>query len=376
MVGSAYAQDTDYVFTDIKRLPTTSVKNQSASGTCWAFSAVSFIESEMVRQGMKLKDVPDLSEMYVVNLVYKLKAKKYMRMHGTISFSGGGSFFDVFYVLKNYGFMPESAYSGLHYGSTSHNHHELDIVTKAYVESLKDEDHLTTAWFDGFKGIVDAYLGEIPDNFTYDGKTYTPRSFADDVVKLNPDDYVSITSYTHHPFYSKFAIEVPDDWLWGLSYNVTIDDLLRIADNAIDNGYTIAWGADVSEQFISFKKGVAVVPDLPMPDLVALERSHWMQSDYTKFHLDKPGKEKVITQEMRQIAFDNYSTTDDHGMHIIGKAKDQNGTEYFIVKNSWGETFKYDGYFYVSDAYFKYKTMNYVVHKDAIPADIRAKLGL
>ena len=377
MAQSQQQTDSGYVFTDVIRLPATSVKDQHASGTCWAFSTVSFLESEMMRNGVKLEDVPDLSEMFVVRKVYEQKAKKYIRMHGTIEFGGGGAFYDVLWVLKNYGMMPEKAYTGLHYGKKKHNHHELDKVLKAYVDALKDENELTTAWFQGYNGILDAYLGKVPEKFTYKGKEYTPRSFADNVVKLNADDYVSITSYTHHPFWTQFAIEVPDNWQWSLSYNVPMEDMVRIVDNALKNGYTVAWGADVSEPYFSYKNGVAVVPDLPMPDLVVTERRRWERSDKSsKYHLDKPGKEKKITQEMRQDAFDRFATTDDHGMHIIGLAKDQNGTEYYIVKNSWDTSNKYDGYIYVSKAYFEYKTMNFVVHKDAIPADLRKKMHI
>lgn len=318
----------------------------------------------------------DLSEMYIVRKTYEDKAQKYIRMHGSLNFGGGGSFYDVFYVYKNFGFMPESAYQGLNYGQPAHNHHEMDAVLKAYVDALKDEDILTTAWFNGFKGILDAYLGAVPDNFAYKGKTYTPRTFADEVVKINPDDYINITSFTHHPFYSKFAIEVPDNWLWGQAYNVTMDELVEIADNAIKNGYTIAWGADVSEVYFSHRIGVAVVPDLDIQELVVTERSRWEKVDNSKYNLDMPRTEKVITQDMRQTSFDNFKTTDDHGLHIVGLAKDQNGTEYYIVKNSWNTDNPYDGYVYVSKAFFKFKTMNFVVHKDAIPAGIKTKLKI
>lgn len=372
----AQTDTSGYQFTDVVRLPTTSVKDQYASGTCWAFSTVSFIESEMARKGTDIKNVPDLSEMFVVRKIYEQKAKKYVRMHGTMEFGGGGSFYDVFWVLKNYGFVPEDAYQGLNYGTKKHNHAELDKVLKAYVDVIKDEKKLTTAWFLGFNGILDAYFGKVPDNFNYTGKNYTPKTFASEVVKVNPDDYVSITSYTHHPFYKPFAIEVQDNWQWSLSYNVPMNDMVEIVDNALKNGYTIAWGADVSEAFFSYRNGVAVVPDLPMKDLVVTERSRWERPDKSKYHLDKPGAEKVITQEMRQNAFDNYGTTDDHGMHIIGDAKDQNGTEYYIVKNSWNTKNIYKGYVYVSKAYFLYKTMNFVVNKEAIPKNIRKKLNI
>jgi bleomycin hydrolase len=367
---------TGYKFTDIIRLPATSVKDQYASGTCWAFSTVSFLESEMARNGMNIKDVPDISEMYVVKKVYEQKAKKYVRMHGTIEFGGGGSFYDVIWTLKNYGMVPENVYPGLNYGTKKHNHAELDKVLKAYVDVLVKENKLTTAWFRGFDGILEAYLGKEPKSFQYKGKTYTPKSFAQQVIKLNPDDYVSITSYTHHPFYKPFALEVQDNWQWSKSYNVPMNEMVQIVDYALKHGYTVAWGADVSEPYFSYHNGIAVVPDLPMKDLVVTERSRWEKTNPKKYHLDKPGKEKTITQKMRQQAFDNYSTTDDHGMHIVGLAKDQNGTQYYIVKNSWNTNNPYKGYLYVSKAYFEYKTMNFLLNKNAIPKNIRKKLGL
>lgn len=373
--NNAFSQD-GYKFTDVKRLPTTSVKDQYASGTCWSFSGVSFIESEMTKLGTKLEDVPDISEMYIVRKCYEAKAEKYIRMHGTINFAGGGSFFDNFWCTKNYGLVPEEVYSGLNYGLTKHNHEELDKVLKAYIESLKDQSKLTTAWLAGFNGILDAYLGKVPENFTYKGKSYTPRTFADQVVKINPDDYISITSYSHHPFWKPFILEIPDNWIWEASYNVPMEDMIKIADYAINNGYTIAWGADVSEPYFSHKDGYAIVPDLPETELVRTERSRWESVDRTKMQLDKPGKEKSITQEMRQTAFNNFKTTDDHGMQIIGIAKDQNGTEYYIVKNSWNTDNPFGGYVYVSKAYFMYKTMNFVVHKNAIPADLKTKMGI
>ncbi len=373
----AKTDTTGYHFTDVIRLPTTSVKDQYRSGTCWAFSTVSFIESEMARMGMNIKDVPDLSEMYVVRKVYEQKAKKYVRMHGTIEFGAGGSFYDVLWVLKNYGFVPENVYRGLNYGTKKHNHGELDKVLKAYVDVLKDESKLTTAWFRGYDGILDAYLGNEPTNFTYKGKSYTPKTFAKEVVKVNPDDYVSITSYTHHPFYKPFAIEVQDNWQWSDSYNVPMNQMVEIVDNALKKGYTVAWGADVTEPYFSYSSGVAVVPDLPMNELFTSGTSHWRtKPNKAKYHLDKPGKEKVITQAMRQDAFNRYGTTDDHGMHIIGMAKDQNGKEYYIVKNSWNTKNIYKGYLYVSKAYFLYKTMNFLVNKNAIPKKIRKELNI
>jgi len=371
-------EDSGYVFKKIIEIPTTSVKDQYASGTCWAFSGVSFLESEMAKKNKeKIKNVPDISEMFIVRKTYEDKAIQYIRMHGNLNFGAGGSFADVFNVMDKYGLMPEEAYTGLNYGTKKHNHHELDKVLKAYVESLKDENHLTTAWFAGYCGILDAYLGKVPEKFTYNGKEYTPRSFADDYIKLKADEYLSFTSYTHHPFYKQFVLEVPDNWCWGQYYNIPMDDMVKIVDNALENGYSVLWAADVSEAYFSYTDGVAVVPDLPMKQLVVTERARWeRKNNKSKYHLDKPGKEKQITQEMRQQAFDNFETTDDHGMHIVGLAKDQNGTEYYIVKNSWAESNKYKGYIYVSKAFFKYKTMDFSVNKNAVPDKILKKLEI
>ena len=369
-----------YQFTDIKRLPTTSVKDQASAGTCWAWSGISFFESEMMRMG---KDSMSLSAMYVVKHAYSDKATKYVRMHGTMNFGTGGAFCDVMHVLQNYGIVPLEAYQGLNYGEETHRFAELETILKAYVDAviLNPNKRLSTAWKRGYDGVLEAYLGEEPETFTYNGKEYTPKTFADEVVGLNMDDYVSLTSFTHHPFYSQFAIEVQDNWLWGLSYNLPIDELMQVMNNAIDNGYTIAWASDVSERgFATVEPGVAVIPTTDIKEMSGAEIAKWeklpkdkqTQNAFTK----GPAPEKQITQEMRQEAFDNYLTTDDHGMHIIGKAKDQNGTEYFIVKNSWNKYNKFGGYFYASEPFVAFKTMNIIVHKNAIPKDIKKKLGI
>ncbi len=381
-----YAQDEGYKFTDEIRLQTTSVKDQYASGTCWIFSGLSFFETEYIRKtGVKPEEVPDLSEMYFVYKAYIDKAQRYIRMHGKTNFGPGGGFPDILYLTKHYGLIPEEYYKGLNYGFKKHRHGEMDKVLEGYITSLKDYGenlrrgmHLSTAWLNGFKGILDAYLGVPPEKFQYKGKEYTPQSFATDFMQINPDDYVCITSYTHHPFYTKFPLEVPDNWLWADYYNVPIDDLMRIIDYALEHGYSVAWAADVSENGFSHKYGVAVVPDIEFADMTQTERDRWEKLPREeKYNLTKPGKEKSITQEMRQEQFDNYLTTDDHGMHIIGRAHDQNGTKYYIVKNSWGtDNNPYGGYIYASKAYVMLKTMDIMVHKDAIPKDIRKKLNI
>lgn len=373
-------QPKGYQFTDIKKLPATSVKDQARAGTCWSWSGISFFESEMIRMG---KEPIDLSAMYIVRHAYSDKATKFVRLHGSMNFAVGGAFCDVMHVIKNYGIVPMDVYKGLNYGEPNHAFGEIDDVLAGYVNAVikNSNKKLSTAWKKGFDGILDAYLGEEPEKFEYKGKEYTPRTFADEVVGLNMDDYVSLTSFTHHPFYSQFAIEVPDNWLWGMSYNLPIDELAQVMSNAIDNGYTFAWASDVSERgFQTSQPGVAVVPTTDTKEMSGAEIAKWEAMPKGNQTPDAfrqgPAPEKEITQEMRQQEFDNYLTTDDHGMHVIGKAKDQNGTVYYIVKNSWNQYNKFGGYFYASEPFMKYKTMNIIVHKNAIPKDIRKKLGI
>ena len=373
-------KDTAYHFTDIVRLPTTSVKDQNRAGTCWSWSTTSFLESEMMRMG---KDSINLSAMYFVKHAYDDKAVKYVRMHGCMNFAVGGASGDVMYVIRNYGIVPMDVYEGLNYGEDNHVFGELDAVLKAYVDAVIQNPNkkLSTAWKQGFTNVLEAYLGKEPDTFEFNGKQYTPRSFADEVVGLNPDDYVNLTSFTHHPFYTSFALENPDNWTWGTSYNLPIDELMEVMDNAIANGYTFVWGSDVSEKgFATKTTGIAVIPAETAREMSGAEIAKWENTEHLLAEKDAfkkaPAPEKEITQEMRQQEFDNYLTTDDHGMHIIGKAKDQNGTEYFIVKNSWNRYNQFGGYFYASRAFVKLKTMDILVHKDTIPAQIKAKLNL
>ena len=377
---TAVAQtDGEYQFTTVKELKITPVKNQNRSGTCWSYSALGFLESELLRMG---KPEYDLSEMFVVSYSYKDKADQYVRMHGETNFAGGGSFYDVLYVLKHYGAVPQSVYSGLNYGESLDVHGELDALTKAYVDAVikNPNGKLSPAWKKGFNGIVDTYLGEIPEKFTYNGKEYTPKSFADE-LGLNPDDYVSITSYTHHPFYSSFVLEIPDNWRWGSSYNVPLNEMMEIVDNAINTGYTIAWGSDVSE--VGFiRNGIAVIPDIEAMETSGSDQDRWVglskkdKDEEIARLVTKPCKELEITQEMRQEGYDNYQTTDDHGMLIYGIAKDQTGKKFYKVKNSWGTNNKYKGTWYASEPFVAYKTMNIVVHKDALPKAIKNKLGI
>ncbi len=378
--GKETKADSVFAFTVVKQLPATSVKNQYRSGTCWSFSAVSFLESELLRT---LKDTFDLSEMYCVRECYSDKADMYVRFHGKHNFGSGGEAHDVPYVLRNYGMVPDVVYSGNLPGEDKPIHGEMDAVLLANVDAVikNPNNKITPVWQQGFNGLLDAYLGKVPEKFTYKGKEYTPKSFAV-LMNLNPDDYIELTSYTHHPFYSKFIIEIEDNWLMKEDYNVPIEDLIRVLDNSINSGYTVVWGADVSEKGFSWKNGVAVVPDKNATEVAGLEKEKWEKMTETEKEkllakCDKPMPEKSITQEMRQKEFDNYQTTDDHGMHITGIAKDQNGTKYYIVKNSWGtDGSPYKGYFYASESYVKLKTMDIMVNKAALPKDIRTKLGL
>lgn len=374
------AKEEGYIFTVVKENPITSIKDQNRSSTCWAFSTISFLESEIIKAG-KADTTLNLSEMFVVSKAYSDKAEKYVRLDGALNFGPGSDFGDVLCVFKEYGAVPESVMNGLQYGEDAHVHSEFDAVTRAYVQTvIKNPNRkLSTAWKKGFEGIEAAYLGEIPETFTYEGKEYTPKSFAES-LGIDVNDYVSITSFTHHPFYEKFVIEVPDNWRWTESYNVPIDELVEIMDNAIENGYTIAWGSDVSEKGFT-RNGLGIVADAEANELSGSDQDRWVgvskeDKEAAIYNLKAPGKEKEITQEMRQIGFDNKQTTDDHGMHIFGIAKDQNGTEYYMVKNSWGKTGDYDGIWYVSKPFVKYKTMNILVNKKAVPAEILNKLGI
>ena len=374
-------KDSGYQFTLIKEIPCTSVKDQYRSGTCWSFSGLGFLEAEMLRLG---KPTVDLSEMFVVYHSFSDKAVKYVRLHGNLNFGAGGAFHDVTNVIKKYGIVPEEVYRGLNYGEEKHVHGELDRVlldnVKAVVENPNKK--LTTAWNEVFNSTLDTYFGDLPKTFNYQGKEFTPQSFAHDFVGLNMDDYVEITSFTHHPFYSKFIIEIPDNWSWDEVYNVPLNEMEEIIDNSINTGYTIAWAADVSEKgFSTSQKGVAIIPVADTTNMTNAEITKWEKETEKErneelYKLAKPGKEKVITQELRQMDFDNYQTTDDHGMLIVGTAKDEAGNMYYKVKNSWGDYNKYDGYFYASKPFVAYKTTSIMVHKDAIPKNIRKKMNL
>ena len=373
------AQDTPkeegFVFTTVKENPITSIKNQNRSSTCWSFSSLGFLESELLRMG---KGEYDLSEMFVVHHTMVDRGQNYVRYHGDSSFSPGGSFYDIMFCLKNYGLVPQEAMPGIMYGDSLPVHNELDAVAGAYVDAIAKGrlTKLTPVWKNGLSAIYDTYLGKCPEKFTYKGKEYTPHSFFES-TGLNPNDYISLTSYTHHPFYEPFVLEIQDNWRWGQSYNLPIDEFMQVFDNAINNGYPIAWGSDVSEQGFT-RDGVAVMPDTEkVQELSGSDMAHWLKMKPEEKKLNtKPQPQKWCTQEERQEAYDNWETTDDHGMLIYGIAKDQEGNDYYMVKNSWGKAGKYDGLWYASKAFVRYKTMNIVVNKNALPKEIAKKLGI
>lgn len=367
-----------YQFSVVKQNPITSIKNQGSSSTCWSFSGVGFLESELLKMG---KGEHDISEMYIVRRNYEDKAQKYVRLGGSLNFAQGGSFADVIETINEYGVVPDAVMPGLRYGENGHRHGEMADGLTGYINGIMKNGNkkLSTAWQNGFAGILDAYLGSKPENFTYKGKQYTPQSFAQE-LGLNSNNYISFTSFTHHPFYAPFAIEVQDNWRWALSYNVPMDEMITIMDNAIDKGYTVAWASDVSETGFT-RNGIGVVPDDNDPENVGSDQARWLGLSATektstlKNRIEQaPVKELTITQEMRQKGFDNYETTDDHGMQIFGIAKDQNGAKYYLVKNSWGEAGAYKGIWYVSEAFVKYKTISFVVNKAAVPSEIAKKL--
>ncbi len=372
-----------YRFTDVKILPVTPVKDQSRSGTCWCYSTLSFFESEILRAG---GPELDLSEMWIVRNIYFEKAVKYVRLHGSLNLAVGGQAHDVLHGIEAYGIVPEEVYPGLNYGYDKPNFDEIDAVIKAYADAVikaggkRSDSRLTTAWQAGLNGILDAYFGPMPGKFTYRGREYTPASFAAS-LPIDLGDYIEFTSFTHHPFYTEFAMEVPDNWNWDKVWNVPLDEFMQIIDNSLEKGYTISWGTDVSEKGFSRTKGLGIVPEADLEGMQGTEAEKWgkltqKEKDEALYKFDKPGRERTVTQELRQKGYDNYETTDDHGMQIVGTATDQNGTPYYKVKNSWNTTGPYDGYWYFSRPFVAYKTMTVLVNKNAVPKAILKKIGV
>ena len=367
------------VFTTIKENPITSIKDQNRSGTCWDYSTLSYFESEILKATGKTYD---LCEAFVANKTYMDRAVQVVRLHGDCQFAQGGSAYDVLHVLKNQGICPEDAmpFPGSLYGDSLNNFNEFFGQLEPYVAGIAKStaNKISSQWKVGLQGILDAYLGQCPEKFTYEGKEYTPKSFAAS-LGLNFDDYVTITSYSHHPYYTQYAVEVQDNWRNPLSWNLPMEDMARILENAVMNGYTVAWGGDVSEPGFT-RKGLAYFVDTKKAEgLSGSDMARWLKLSPAKRTnlIDSLGckvPELEPTAEQRQQRFDNWELTDDHGMLIFGIAKDQHGKEYYMVKNSWGETGDYKGIWYMTKNFIVANTMDYMVNKNAIPADILQKM--
>jgi bleomycin hydrolase len=355
-----FAQNDVHDFKIIKQVETTPVKSQGKSGTCWAFATTSFVETELLRLGFY---EVDLSEMYTVRMKLLPMAEQYVRYHGTSNFGEGGQAHDLLNVVKKYGMVPESNYSGKNIGLDIHNHGEMSAVLQGMLDGIikNKNGNLSTKWKEAIESVLNVYLGKPPSKFEFNGNEYTPKSFAES-TGFNPEDYVEITSYTDVPFYNKYILQIPDNWTNSEYYNLPIDEIVQIIDNALENGYSVCWDGDSGRDNFYREECYAVIPEK--------ERKE-------NEKITEPEKEKEISQEMRQKAFENYDVTDDHLMHIVGIAEDQNGTKFYYIKNSWGtENRKYDGFWYMSENYVRFKTVAILVHKNSIPAKIKEKLGL
>lgn len=342
-----------YIFTPEVQMECTAIKSQGSTGTCWSFSTISFLESELMRMG---KGQQDLSEMFVVRNIYKDKAQNYLLRQGSANYGEGSLSHDVMKVLKYQGLMPEAVYSGKTKEDTIHNHGKLVNETKKLLDSLVKKKKKSANWRVEYETLLDQHLGEVEDHFIYDGKSYTPQTYAAS-LGIKHEDYVTLTSYTHHPFYDSFILEIPDNYSNGSYWNIPMEELMSIVDTALFHNYTIVWDGDVSEKSFSARSGIAILPtDNNRTDL-----------------FDQPGAEIVVTQELRQATFEDFSTTDDHLMHLIGVAKDQEGNKYYITKNSWGKIGEFNGYLMMSEAFVNLKTVGIMVHRDMIPSAIQEK---
>ena len=366
-----------FEFKEIVRHDASPVESQGRTGTCWSFSALSFLESEIMRVNKTDKPIV-LSEMFIVRKAYEAKAKKYIRMDGRTNFGQGGAFHDIPYVIKNYGIVPQNVYTGLKKKSDTYNHSEMFNQLNEIVSNAKSEGKgIQQSWVESYNKVLDENIGELPETFKFKGEKYTSQSFYKS-LGIDMNDYLSITSFTNHPMYSKCMLEIPDNWLWDESYNVSVDEMYETVLHALKSGYTVAWGADVSEKGFSFKNGLAIVPLRKEKIVVEGEDNKNFSdagADKKSSVFTQPDTEVVVTQQMRQEGYDQKETTDDHGMHIVGLYRDKKGRNFFLVKNSWGTSNYPEGYLYVSESYFKLKTINIYLHKDGISDALATKLG-
>jgi bleomycin hydrolase len=359
-------------------VPATPVKSQSKSGTCWSFAATSFVESELIRLG---QGETDLSEMYFVNYAYREKADRYIRYHGKSSFGAGGQAHDVMNVISEYGYVSEKDYPGIIPGEESHNHSELDAVLKGYLDALlsSKSGKLSQVWKSAFAAILDTYLGPLP--IVNQNIDKSRKEAASKKTALNTEDYIELTSYQHHPFYTWINLEIPDNWSHDKYYNIPLDELMEITAKALKNGFTVCWDGDVSDKGFSHTNSVAILPEKDTAALDSSEKEKWEKLTEKEkiaelYKFDKPGKEKSVTPEMRQDAFDRHQATDDHLMHFTGLAEDQNGTLYFITKNSWAaNSNKTGGYLYISESYARMNTIAIMIHKDALPENLKKRIS-
>lgn len=377
---SIKAKEEGFVFETIYDIAASPVKDQYRSGTCWSFATTSFVESELLKTG---QDTLDLSEMFFVNYAYRQKAEKYVRLHGNANFGPGGQAHDVLNVIKTYGFAPEQAYTGLIIGETKHNHAELDKVLKSYLDAViaNEGGKLSQVWPNAYLALLSAYLSPTPEKISIKNKEISPEQFAKE-TGFNASDYIELTSYTHHPYYTQFDLEIPDNWSHDLYYNIPMEEMVQVMNYAFEKGYTVCWDGDVSDKGFSHTNGVAIVPEKETKNMDGTERTRWeklseREKNAELYNFKTPGTEKQITAEMRQEAFNNYQATDDHLMHMTGMVKDQNGTIYYKTKNSWASgSNKYGGYLNISESYFRLNTISIMVNRNAIPQTIKKKLNL